>query len=65
MPLPPEAIDRVEQLAGEKGDMEIEFDYRGTTYSTSDLEPQNTEQDDGEANAPSQEMMTKPPLNMT
>ena len=55
MPVPPEAIDRVGQLAGEKGDMEIEFDYRGTTYSTSDLEPHNIEQDDGEENVPPQE----------
>ena len=47
MPVPPGAVDRVVQLAGEDGNMEIEFEYRGTTYSTSDLDPtQNNEIDD-------------------
>ena len=56
MPVPPEAVDRVEQLAGEEGNMEIEFEYRGTTYSTSDLDPiQNNEIDNEETIIPPQE----------
>ena len=56
MPVPPEAVDRVEQLAEEEGNREIEFDYRGTTYSTSDLEPtQNNEIDGEEVIIPPQE----------
>ena len=44
MPVPPEAIEKVEEMAGD-GDMEITFTYHTTTYSTSDVNipPANSE----------------------
>ena len=42
MPVPPEAIEKLENMAGD-GDMEITFTYHSTTYSTADVgEPAET-----------------------
>ena len=37
MPVPPEAIEKVELMAGD-GDMEVSFVYHTTTYSTADVD---------------------------
>ena len=39
MPVTPEAIAIVEEMAGEDGNMVVTFEYRGTTYSTADEAP--------------------------
>ena len=39
MPIPPEAIEKVEGMAGD-GNMDVTFTYRNITYSTADLEMQ-------------------------
>ena len=37
MPVPPEAIEKLENMAGD-GDMDISFTYHSTTYSTADVD---------------------------
>ena len=45
MPVPPEAIEKVEEMAG-GGDMTVSFTYRNVNYSTADLEPIQEGNDD-------------------
>ena len=46
MPIPPEAIEKVEGMAGD-GNMDVTFTYQNITYSTADLElPQASEEND-------------------
>ena len=42
-PVTPEAVAKVEEMAGEGGDMIVTFEYRGTTYSTEDEAPLDDE----------------------
>ena len=46
MPATLEVMDRLEQVAGDDGTMVIEFEYRGTTYSTADEDPNIVDSDE-------------------
>ena len=52
MPVTPEAIAKVEEMAGEDRDMVMTIEYRGTTYSTADEAPhdedKNADTEEGE-----------------